>query len=261
VNALARDLRVALDPALLAEDIGMDPDPWQDDAMGDPHPRQLYNCHRQAGKSTVAGVVGVHTAIYEPGSLIPIFSPSMRQSGELFKKMLAVYQRFGKPVIAEAENALSLTLENGSRILSLPGLEGTVRGFSGARLIIIDEASRVADALITAVRPMLAVTGGRLIAMSTPNGKRGWWYQAWASEGPFPGGVSNVKGRTWKRVLVTADQCPRITKAFLAEEHLALGDRLYRQEYFGEFLETVEQVFGADSITSAFSRGVEPLAI
>lgn len=250
MNALALDLQRATNPVALCAGIGMEPDPWQQDTLRSFDHRILLNCHRQSGKSTVAGLLAVHTAVYEPGSLVPVFSPSMRQSGELFKKALVMYQQIGRPVIAEAENALSLTLENGSRIVSLPGIEGTVRGFSGARLIIIDEASRVADALITAVRPMLAVTGGRLIAMSTPNGKRGWWYQAWANGGP-----------TWKRVLVTADQCPRITKAFLAEERLALGERLYQQEYFGKFLETVEQVFGTDAVQGAFSRDVAPLGL
>jgi len=251
MNALGADLLRAIDPVMLCEGIGMEPDPWQIDTLRSGDGRILLNCHRQSGKSTVAGLLAVHTAIYEPGSLVPVFSPSMRQSGELFKKALVMYQQIGRPVIAEAENQLSLSLENGSRILSLPGNEGTVRGFSGARLIIIDEASRVADALITAVRPMLAVTGGRLIAMSTPHGKRGWWYEAWANGGP-----------AWKRVLVTADQCPRITAAFLEEERTSgIGEAMFRQEYFGEFVETSDQVFGEETVKKAFSRDVEALKV
>jgi hypothetical protein len=248
LNSLASDLRRALNPSALADGIGMVPDPWQDDVLRSWAPRILLNCHRQSGKSTTASLLAVHTAVYWPDSLIPVFSPSLRQSGELFKKCLAAYQKLGRPVVAEAENALSLILENGSRIVSLPGIEGTVRGLSGARLIILDEAARVTDALITAIRPMLAVTGGRFIAMSTPNGKRGFFWDAWENG-----------GKVWKRVLVTADMCPRITKEFLEEERLALGDRLYEQEYMGRFLETKEQLFGEEQVKRIFSRDVQPL--
>ncbi len=75
---------------------------------------------------------------------------------------------------------MTLRLENGSRIVSLPGTEGTVRGFSGVALLIVDEASRVDDALYHAVRPMLAVSHGKLVLLSTPWGKRGFFYREWA---------------------------------------------------------------------------------
>lgn len=246
--SLALDLARASNPAMLAEVIGMDPDPWQTDALRSDHPRSLWNCHRQSGKSTTASVLGVHRAVYRPGSLSLIFSPSMRQSGEVFKKCLVLYRSLGRPVVAEAENQLSLILENGSRIISLPGSEGTIRGYSGVDLVIIDEAARVKDGLNAAVRPMLAVSGGAIVAMSTPAGKRGWWWNAWENEGP-----------SWKRVKVTADQCPRISAAFLEEERRTYGERLFRQEYFGEFVETMDQAFNHASVQAAFSRDLEPL--
>ncbi|HZZ80266.1 MAG TPA: terminase family protein [Gemmataceae bacterium] len=124
---------------------------------------------------------------------------------------------------AVGETLHHLQLANGSRILSLPGTEKTVRGYSGVALLIIDEAARVDDALYRAVRPMLAVSKGRLIALSTPFGKRGWFHDAWHSEEP------------WQRLRITADECPRISASFLAEERRALGERWYRQEYLCSF--------------------------
>jgi hypothetical protein len=56
---------------------------------------------------------------------------------------------------------------------ALPGTEKTIRGFSGAALLIVDEAARVDDALYYAVKPMLAVSGGSLLMLSTPYGRRG----------------------------------------------------------------------------------------
>ena len=73
----------------------------------------------------------------------------------------------------DGDNETSLLLPNGSRIVGLPGMEATVRGFSAVSLMLIDEASRVDDAMYKALRPMLAVGQGDLWLMSTPCGKRG----------------------------------------------------------------------------------------
>ncbi len=146
------------------------------------------------------------------------------------------------------DNKLKMTLTNKSRILSLPGSERTIRGFSGASLIIEDEAARVADELYYSVRPMLAVSGGRIILMSTPFGKRGHFFHEWA-EG----------GDTWERILITAHDCPRIKPEFLEEERQALGEWWFKQEYLCEFVETVDQVFGYDEVHSAIDEKIEPL--
>jgi hypothetical protein len=247
--SLALDLARALDPGALAEAIGMVPDPWQEEVFNSRHPRILLNCHRQSGKSTVSSVLAVHAAVYEAGSVVLLISPSMRQSGEVFRKCMTAYDGLGKPVVAEAENALSLTLENDSRIISLPGNASTVRGYSGVRLVVTDEAAYTKDELPVALSPMLAVSGGRIIALSTPNGKRGWWWRAWA-EG----------GKTWKRVRVPVTECKRISAEFLEEEKANLGARLFAQEYMCEFVEVTDQAFGEDAIAAAFSRDVEALS-
>jgi hypothetical protein len=150
-------------------------------------------------------------------------------------------------VPAASETALTLTLENGSRIVSLPGQEGTVRGYSGVRLLSIDEASRVPDELYHAVRPMLAVSQGRLVALSTPWGRRGWWYDAWQSDEP------------WQRFEIPAERCQRISPSFLAEERRALGDLVYRSEYSCEFCDNELTVFRSADIEAALDPTVQPL--
>lgn len=244
--SLATDLAAALDPVLLAKGAGFDPDPWQAMVLRSPANRMLLNCSRQSGKSTTVALLNVHTALYVPDSLCLMLSPSLRQSGELFKKASGIYGALGRPVAAVSETALSLTLENGSRIVSLPGQEGTIRGYSGVRLLSIDEASRVPDALYKAARPMLAVSGGRLLAMSTPFGTRGWWYEAWRSE------------EAWERYEIPADQCPRISAEFLEEERRTIGEWWFDQEYQCRFLDAQSAAFRSEDIERAFSEGVEP---
>ena len=132
-------------------------------------------------------------------------------------------------------------------IEALPGTEKTVRGFSGVDLLIVDEAARVGDELYYAVRPMLAVSGGRLMMLSTPFGKRGVFYEEWT------GGIS------WERYTVTAAECPRIPASFLAEEREALGQWWYAQEYECKFMDTVDQVFATEVIDKAITDSVPPL--
>lgn len=223
----------------LARKAGLDPDPWQDQVLTSTAPRLLLNCARQTGKSTTTAILAVQTAVYQPVSLTLLLSPGLRQSQELFKKCLRVYRALGRPVPPAAENALSLELENGSRIVSLPGREETIRGFSGVQLLLIDEAARVPTALYASVRPMLAVSGGRLLAMSTPFGTRGWWFEAWRGD------------ETWERVQVMAADCPRIPATFLAEERRALGDWWYRQEYECAFEDAETQAFRREDIERA----------
>ncbi len=210
----------------------------------------LLLCSRQSGKSQTAAALALLTALLQAPALVLLLSPTLRQSGELFRdKVLTLYRAIGKPVAMTRETALTMELANGSRIVSLPGEEVTIRGYSGVKLLVIDEAARVPDALYYSTRPMLAVSRGRLITLSTPYGKRGWFYEEWQS------------GREWERVRITADQCPRITAEFLQEERQALGDRWFRQEYQCSFEETVDSVFRFEDVQAAMSRDVQPLGV
>lgn len=246
---LAADLAQAVDPALVFDAAGMEPDPWQAEVLRSAAPRLLLNCHRQSGKSTVAAGAAIHTAVYEPGSLTLILSPSQRQSGELFRKAKGLYREMGKPVPPVQESALRLELATGSRIVSLPGKESTVRGFSSASLLIVDEAAKVEDDLYRTVRPMLAVSGGRLLALSTPWGKSGWFFEEW------------TEGDGWKRVTVTADQNPRISPEFLEEERQALGESWFRQEYMCSFEDQEGALFSSEEIEQMLEPWTPPMPV
>src|SRR5689334_2088304 len=97
------DLAMALDPVQLSYAAGITPDPWQCDFLRSNAQRILLNCSRQVGKSTTTGTLSIHTAFYEPNSLILLLSPSLRQSQELFRKCLEVYRALGKPIEPQAE--------------------------------------------------------------------------------------------------------------------------------------------------------------
>ena len=141
---LRRHLAFALDPVLWAhEELNFTPDPWQESLLRSNARRIILCCARQSGKSTIVALKALHRAIYDPGSLILLVSPSLRQSSELFRIVTTFFGQLDSPIGPEQESALRLTLENRSRLVSLPGKEQTVRGFSGVDLLVIDEAARV----------------------------------------------------------------------------------------------------------------------
>jgi len=235
------------DPPQAMVRAGLTPDPWQTYLLCSRADRLLVLTTRQAGKSTTVAALALHTAMVRPKSLVLLLSPSERQSGELAQKVFTYYDGLDRPVPARKRTELQLHLANGSRVIALPESEKTIRGYSGAALLVIDEASRVDDALYASVRPMLSVSRGRLVALFTPFGRRGWFYEAWS--GP----------ERWERVKVTADQCSRISPEFLAEEERALGARWFRQEYFCSFEDAVDAVFADGDIFAAVSGDVPPL--
>lgn len=234
-----------VDPVLWArETIGLEPDPWQAEVLRSGAKRILLNCSRQSGKSTITAALALHTAIFQEGSLVLCLSPTLRQSGELFRNVLRFYGA-DPEIPSKAESALRLELENGSRIVSLPGKEQNVRGMASVALLIVDEAARVPDDLYFSIRPMLAVSNGRLIALSTPFGTRGWFYEAWNSPEP------------WQRWEIPASKCPRISKEFLEEERRTMGSYWFEQEYNCQFLDSQTQVFTREDVDAMFDEEVE----
>jgi hypothetical protein len=223
-----------------------DLDGWQEDLLLSTAPRILLNITRQGGKSTMSGVLAVHKALTAPGSLVLILAPAERQAKETFAKAAALYRH---DIPADSYRKLGMELRNGSRIEALPGTEKTIRGFSGVDLLILDEAARIDDSLYYAVRPMLAVSGGALMMLSTPYGRRGIFHQEWTSEA----------GIGWERYEVSASDCPRISEEFLEEERRSLPRRIFDQEYRCQFVETDDQVFSHADVQGAISDEVTPL--
>lgn len=252
VSSRFRPLPKVMPSALeLAEKAGFRADDWQRDVLVSRSNRLLLNCSRQSGKSTVVAVLAASTALSQPGALVLLVSPTLRQSSELFRAARRVYVNSGGPALvpSTSETALTLTLRNGSRIVSLPGTEGHVRGYSNVALLAVDEASRVPDELFAAILPMLATSGGRLVALSTPWGKRGFFWQAWSG------------GDDWQKVLVKAEDCPRIPASFLAEARATLGDFWFRQEFQCEFLDADSAAFATADIERAFAGSVATWAL
>jgi hypothetical protein len=241
--SLANDFAQACDPVVMAHACGIEPDELQAAFLRSRATRSLLCCSRQWGKSFCAALASLHCAIYEAPALVVVVSPSLQQSTELYRKINELRSKLpGAPETVQ-ESLTRMQMTNGSRIISLPGTEKTVRGYSGASLIVVDEASRVDDALVSAVMPMLAtVENGRFVALSTPAGRRGFFFEQWTQGGDG-----------WERISVPASQCPRISPVFLEEQRRTLGPLLYSQEYECQFIDSGSSAFSSTLIEQALS--------
>lgn len=238
-------LAMALDPVAFAAAAGLILDPWQQEVVRSKSKKKILCVARQSGKTTISCVLALHTAMYKPKSLSLILAPSERQSKEALSRLKDLINNLQGHYATEveAEGQFHIILSNGSRIIAGPGSEATTRGFTINGVLIIDEASRTDDRLYAAVSPALAVGGGSLIAISTPAGCDGWFYNAWYSS----------EDAGWKRWQVTALENPRIDAAFLAAERVALGDLNYRREFLCEFISDGVSVFDPDAVLRAFN--------
>lgn len=248
---IASDLAQALDPVLWArERLQFEADEQQAAVLRSSARRGLLCCTRQWGKSTTTAAKALHVAEYEPGSLSVVIAPGLRQAAELVRKCETFAARLGYQPRGDGDSPVSLLLPNSSRIVGLPGNEATVRGYGNVRLLLIDEAARVSDALYQAVQAFVAIGGGAVWLMSTPFGRRGFFWREWERG-----------GERWQRHRVPASACPRIPAEFLAEQRAAMTEWWYRQEYECEFVDASGGFFGHEGVLSSLSDEVEALEL
>jgi hypothetical protein len=214
--------------------LGFHPDGKQRQVLEAKTNRGILCCSRQWGKSTTTAAMAVHHAWLNPESLVLVASRTEDQSNELVRKVRRFLHRLG------AKSRGELTLPNGSRIVPLPGDDDNVRGYSAATLILIDEAARVPDELYHALLPMLATTNGALWMMSTPNGKRGFFWEAWTADDDTT------------RIQATAEECARISPAFLAQERRRMPRAAFESEYMCVFNQQHHALLAEEELDAVF---------
>ena len=244
-NATDLDLARSLDPVTFARAVGIRPYPWQVAALRSTDQREAWVCARQTGKSTTAALLATHRLIYGlPGSTIVAVSVGQRQSTALVAQAKEFYRRIGAPLGALSDREGSMTVENGSRLVSLPGGgEGgaSLRGLS-AHLLLVDEASRVPDSVYAAIRPFLAVTAGRILALSTPWTEQGWY--AAAALGRDPG---------WTVRRVHAEEV--LDPGFLAAEKASMIRTDFEREYGLSFSATTSSLWSTENWDALLDTG------
>lgn len=198
------------------------PDEWQKDLLVQAVTRRrhlLLDCSSQVGKTEIVSLVAYLSACL--GLYVVVGSPSDRQSVRFHRRLLGHHARLGIVGELESPSKHELWLVGGGRVEALPDSPDKIRGIDAVDLLIIDEASRARDELFGALVRTIVVSDGRIILLSTPNGRRGFFWDEWRG-----------RGRTgWTRRRIDWRQCPRITPEHVAQERRRGGEWWVAQEY------------------------------
>ena len=213
-------------------------DNWQQQVMNT-NGNIVLRSGRQVGKSTVISLKAGEYAIKNPKKTILVIASVERQARLLFDKILNFLYENHKKLIKRGKDRPTkhkIVLTNGSVIHCLPtGLDGYgIRGYT-IDLLIADEAAFIPEEVWTAVTPMLAVTRGNIILLSTPCGREGYFYRAFQDD-------------NFSTFHVSSEECPRKDEHFLAQEKKRMTKLQYAQEYLGEFIDELKQFFPTDLI-------------
>jgi hypothetical protein len=210
----------AVDPTWTFEHaFGFAPLPWQVPYLWEPRNAVTLK-GRQVGASTCAAALCIQMARSVPNSLAAIVSPSMKQSSEVKLRAKTGLQRLGEKLVLDS--ATLIGLDNGSRIMSLPGSAKSVRGWT-ADLLVIDEAAFLDPDTFLAARATVA-TGGRVIVQSTPAAPYGHFFDLYTAQ--------DLK---WAKFQVSSEDVGTIDPDFLISERATLSADDYAQEYQGRF--------------------------
>ena len=175
-----RELAYRLDPVLWVREIlQIIPTPWQETFLRSPRGASILALTaRQVGKTTVAAWGIAHAMVFSPQSLSVIACPAQRQSAEAVRRVREALLKAGQKL--QSDNVYGLELGNGSRVLALPGSDDLIRGLTVDAWIVADEAARLPEDLIAALRPMRARRPQARLAMlstawsrSIHSGRRG----------------------------------------------------------------------------------------
>jgi hypothetical protein len=223
--------------------VGAPPDPgWQRDLLLSENKRICVAASRQCGKSAAAQTLCAHEVCFggtaDDPPLVILCAPSLRQSTEAARRVFEAVRLIEGDNV-KMQSLTRLETSRGARCIALPQSEN-VRGLSKVSLAAFDEASRQDDSACAAIRPMLSISNGRLILISTPFGKRGFFWEAWSGE-------SGV----WEKYTARADGCSRISRSYLEQEKVALGPFLYSQEFENAWVDNESQFISSDLILAA----------
>ncbi len=234
-------------------------DGWQKDFLQCIR-NKILCCGRQVGKSEICGMDCGHYAMNNANKTILMIAPTERQAFELFDKVLNYIYLVNPKAIkmgVDRPTKTIIKLKNGTKILCLPtGVSGIgIRGYTIDRLYV-DEAARIPEDVWAAVLPMLLITGGKIILLSTPAGSGSYFANVFLN-------IRN-KYNNFKRFSIDSETCVRDRKIcetwtkkqrdnaleFLAQQRVERTKLEYAQEFEGKIVDELRQFFPDELIHS-----------
>lgn len=251
LHSFLQGLTVSLDPIERFRLAIGEPDPWQrtllqtDPRLNEEDRMVLALCGRQSGKSTSAGGLGYDD--FSVGKTVILTAPSLRQSTELFRRILEFKNTdpFCPPIVRQTQTELEAHPSHGGRIIVVPATD-QARGMT-ADTIIADEACFLDDDALTAFFPMRRETG-RIFLLSTPNMRQGFFYETWTSN------------KRVKRITARSIDIPR-RAAQVAFDKATMSDTTFRREHLCEFVGSGTPLISWETLENASNKNVQALEL
>jgi hypothetical protein len=141
----------------------------------------IINKSRQLGISTLVSAYSLWIMLFNKDKNILVVATTQSTAKNMVTKVRFAYQNLPAwlKIGHTEDNRLSLRLVNGSQIKAVSAAGDATRSES-VSLLVIDEAAFIdrIEEIFTAAQQTLA-TGGRCIALSTPNGIGNWFHKSY----------------------------------------------------------------------------------
>jgi hypothetical protein len=230
-----------LNKSLFFKDLGYQPHSGQVEIHDSTALRRIVACGVRWGKTFCAAMEGLSAAM-EPKkrSMGWVVAPTYELADKVFRELVIL--------VAEHLRHRIITLKEGERRLVLRNMGGGVseiRGKSadnpvsllgeGLDWLICDEASRLKPAIWESyLSQRLIDKRGWALLISTPKGK-GWFYELFRrGQGSDPD-YQSWNSPSWSN--------PYLDASVIEQERDRLPDRVFKQEFGGEFIEGAGSVF------------------
>jgi len=213
-------------------------DPWQKKVLAC-EGNIVMRSGRQVGKSAVISIKVGEFVLQNANKRVMIISKTERQARLIYSKVHSyIYnkRRVAIKMGPDRPTHHEMKLTNGSVIHCLPaGDDGYgIMGYT-IDLLVADEAAFIPEEVWNSVLPTLAVTKGKIILLSTPKLKEGYYYNCFDDE-------------NFTSFHQSSEDNPRQDKKFLERMKKDLTEQQYAQMYLGEFIENAQQFFPEEMI-------------
>jgi hypothetical protein len=228
-------------------------DDWQKEIL-EAEGNILLCTGRQVGKTTIFAKKASDRLLKKPTKII-VVSLTEDQAQLIIQMVLTFLEKTNVRMIKTGRfrpTKNKIELRNGSTIISRPvGITGdSVRGFTGD-VLIVDEASRMNEAVFSSAMPVLLTTAGEIWLCSTPFGKKGYFYECFKNVERFKVFHKSSVDVITNRAISASWNTERREKAlrFLDDEKKSMSKTRFGQEYLGMFMEDLAQFFPDELIT------------
>ena len=209
---------------------------------------------RQLGISTIVAGYATWLMLFRREKAVLVLATKFKTAANLavkVKKMMKSVPDWLRIAEITVDNQTSFELSNGSTIKASTTSKGDAGRSEALSLLIIDEAAHVEnmEELWTGIFPTIS-TGGRCIALSTPNGVGNWFYKTYSD--------AENQSNNFHPVNLPWHVHPDNTPEWFQEQTKSMSRRDIAQEYECSFNMSGETVINPDNMEGIKKNLIEP---